>query len=93
MNAPQQNLISRTGQVCKTLVELMDDIERIDILYSGAPNWDDLITDEAIGTVPSFVAAGLTAAIVADAIYQVKLVRQQVITGNLPAMVLLAELG
>ena len=71
----------------------MDDIERIDILYSGAPNWDDLITDEAIGTVPSFVAAGLTAAIVADAIYQVKLVRQQVITGNLPAMVLLAELG
>ena len=40
------------------------------------------------------VAAALaTAAIVADAIYQVKLVRQQVITGNLPAMVLLAELG
>lgn len=93
MNAPQQNLISRTGQVCKALFDLMDDIERIDILYSGAPNWDDLITDEAIGTVPSFVAAGLTAAIVADAIYQVKLVRQQVITGNLPAMVLLAELG
>ena len=93
MQAPQQNLISKTGNVCKALVELMDDIERIDILYSGAPNWDALITDEAIATVPSFVAAGLTAQTVADAIYQIKLVRQQITTGNLPAMVLMGELG
>ena len=93
MEAPQQNLISKTGTVCKQLVELMDDIEHIDILYSGSPNWDDLITDEAIATVPSFVAAGLTAQTVADAIYQIKLVRQQITTGNLPAMVLMGELA
>ncbi len=93
MNAPQQNSISKTGQVCKVLVELMDDIERIDILYSGSPNWDELITNDEIATVPSFIAAGLTAATVADAIYQIKLVRQQVVTGNLPAMVLMGELG
>lgn len=93
MNAAQQNLISNVGAVCKTLTELMDDIERIDILYSGSPNWDDLITDQAIATVPSFVAAGLTAALVADAVYQIKLVRQQITTGNLPAMVLLGELA
>ncbi len=92
MDAPQMNMISRTGQVCKALTELMDDIERIDILYSGVPNGAALITDETIDTVPSFVAAGLTAQIVADAIYQIKLVRQQVMTGNLPAMVLMAEL-
>jgi hypothetical protein len=93
MQPPQQNMISRTGQVCKNLFDLMDDIERIDILYSGSPNWDELITNETIATVPSFVAAGLTAAILSDAIYQIKLVRQQVTTGNLPAMGLLAELG
>ena len=93
MQPPQQNMISRTGQVCKALFDLMDDIERIDILYSGVPSWDDLITDQEIGTVPSFVAAGLTAAILADAIYQIKLVRTQVTTGNLPAMVLLAEVA
>ena len=93
MDVPQQNLISNTGAVCKTLTELMDDIERIDILYSGVPNWAALITDETIDTVPSFVAAGLTAQIVADAIYQIKLIRQQVTTGNLPAMVLIGELA
>lgn len=93
MDAPQQNLISNTGAVRKMLTELMDDIERIDILYSGVPNWAALITDEAIDTVTSFVAAGLTAAIVADAIYQIKLIRQQVTTGNLPAMVLMGELA
>ena len=92
MQPPQQNMISRTGQVCKALFDLMDDIERIDILYSGAPSWDDLITNEEIATVPSFVAAGLTAQIVADAIYQIKAVRTQVTTGNLPALVLMAEL-
>ena len=92
MDAPQQNLVSSTGNVCKALLELMDDIERIDILYSGTPNWDALITDPAIAEVPSFVAAGLTAQIVADAVYQIKLVRQQVTTGNLPALVLMAEL-
>lgn len=92
LQPPQQNLISKTGNVCKTLTALMGAIEEIDILYSGAPGWDDLITDQEIATVPSFVAAGLTAQTVADAIYQIKLVRQQVITGNLPAMVLMAQL-
>lgn len=92
MNAPQQNLISKTGNVCRALLAVMADIEQIDILYSGAPGWDNLITDQEIATVPSFAAAGLTAAQVADAIYQIKLIRQQVTTGNLPAMVLLAQL-
>ena len=92
MESPQQNLISNTGQVSKALLDLMSAIERIDILYSGSPNWDDLITDQTIAEVPSFAAAGLTAAIVADAIYQIKAVRTQVTTGNLPALVLMAEL-
>jgi len=92
MESPQQDLISKTGQIIKTLLELMDDIERIDILYSGTPNWDELITNEAIAEVPSFVACGLTAEMYADAVYQIKMVRNQVITGNLPALVVMAAL-
>ena len=92
LGSQQQNLISKTGLVCKDLLELMGTIERIDILYSGTPNWAALITDREIATVPSFVAAGLTAQRVADAIYQIKMVRNQVTTGNLPTLVLMAEL-
>ena len=92
MNAPQQNLVSRTGQVCRALLDLMDDIERIDVLYSGVANWDSLITDEELASVPSFAAAGVTATTVADAVYQIKLIRQQVMTGNLPAMMQMGEL-
>jgi hypothetical protein len=91
MESPQQNLISKTGQVCKTLLELMDDIERIDILYSGSPNWNELITDETIAEVDSFVACGLTAQDVADAVWIIKQVRVQ-INANLPPLVVMAEL-
>ena len=93
MNAPQSNLISKTGNVCKALLDLMGSIERMDILYSGTPNWDELITGggDCFRAVVA-AAAGLTTAILADAIYQIKLVRQHVITGNLTALTLMAEL-
>ena len=91
MEAPQQDLIVKTGQVCAALLDLQAAIEQIDILYSGSPNWDDLITNQTINEVPAFEAIGLTAANVADAIYQIKLIRQQVMTGNIVAMVLLSQ--
>lgn len=89
--APQQNLIVNVGAACKILLDIQDDIEQIDILYNGTPNWDVLITDQEIDGVPSFAAIGLTAQHVADAIYPLNLIRTQVNTGNLPAMVLLAQ--
>ena len=93
MLAPQQNLVSRTGQVCRKLLDLMADMERIDVLYSGSADWDSLITNEALAEVPSFAAAGITATTVADAVYQIKLIRQQVMTGNLAAMMQMGELS
>ena len=49
-----QTLISKTGNVRKALLDLMGSIERIDILYSGTPNWDELITGgRRLLTVPS----------------------------------------
>lgn len=89
--APQQNLISDVGIVCRTLLDIQGSIEQINILYNGSPDWDTLITDEEINGVPSFVEIGLTAADVADAIFQINAVRTLVTTGNLPAVVLLSQ--
>ena len=91
--APQQNLITNVGIVSRALLDLQDDIEQIDILYNGTPDWDTLITDQEIDGVPSFAAVGLTAQGVADAIYQLNQVRTIVNSGNLPALVLLAQLA
>ena len=92
MNAPQQNLVSKTGQLCKQLLEMKGVIDQIDVLYSGTPNWDDLITQGEIDEVPSFLETGLTAINVADAVYILKLVRDNV-NSNLVAMTMLANLG
>lgn len=89
--APQQNLIVNVGAACRVLLDIQDNIEQIDILYNGTPDWDTLITDQKIDGVPSFAAIGLTAQDVADAIYQLNQVRSLVNTGNLPALVLLAQ--
>lgn len=91
--APQQNLIINTGKVCKAILELQSKIEQIDVLYNGAPNWDALITDEEIQAIAFLAENGITAQACADAIYQLGQIRQIVLTGNLPAMVLLAQLG
>lgn len=93
LSAPQQDLISKAGKACQALLDIQGDIQIIDVLYNGTPNWDVLITDEEIGDVGSFAAVGLTATDVADAIYQLNLIRTQVQTGNLPAMIKLAQLG
>lgn len=92
MNAPQQDLISRTGGLCNQLLTMKGIIDQIDVLYSGSPNWDELITQSEIDEIPSFLQAGLTVANVADAIYILKLVRDNV-NSNLVAMVMLANLG
>lgn len=90
---PQQDLISKVGKACKALLDIQSDIQLIDILYNGTPNWDTLITQDDIDEVGSFEAVGLTVADVADAIYQLNLIRNQVQSGNLPAMVKLSQLG
>lgn len=92
MNAPQQNLVSRAGQLCAQLLEMKGVIDQIDVLYSGSPNWDAQMTQGEIDEVASFAEAGLTAANVADAVYILKLVRDNV-NSNLPAIVMMGSLG
>jgi hypothetical protein len=89
--APQQDFISDIGTICKALLDMQGTIQHFDILYNGSPDWDTLITDEEIDGVPLFAALGLTAANVADVIFQLNAIRTTVQTGNLPAMVVLSK--
>lgn len=93
MLAPQMNLVSNTAKACRAILAVMSDIEEIDVLYNGVPDWHTLITNEEVASVPSFAAAGITATTVADAIYQLNQVRSQIVNGNLPAMIQMKVLG
>lgn len=92
MDAPQQDLVSRVGTLCKQLLEMSGEVEQIDVLFNGDANWDALITDATIANVPSFDAAGITAANVADAIFILKTARAAAYS-NLPAVVIMGNLG
>lgn len=93
MDAPQQNLISQASQQAKALLGLYELSRELDTLYEGAPNWQSLITQDAINSVPSFVAAGLTVADVSATIFILKTINAQIDTINLPAFIKLAHLG
>lgn len=92
MDAPQQNLVSKVGQLCAQLLDMSGEIEQIDVLFNGDANWDALITDVTLATVPSFEAAGITATNVADAIFILKTARAAAYA-NLPAAVIMGNLG
>lgn len=93
LGAPQQNLVTEVGQLCAQLLEMSGQIEQIDVLFNGAEaNWDALITDAELATIPSFDGAGITAANVADAIFILKTARAAAYS-NLPAVVIMGNLG
>lgn len=90
---PQQNFVSTVGKVCKQLLALQSDMLVINELYNGSPDWDTLFNDNDISEIPSFEAVGLNTQVLADAVFQVATIRNQIVTGNLPAVVLLAQLA
>ena len=92
MNAPQQDFISRFGQQARKARDLFALSEEIDTLYKGTPNWEALITQEEVDSVPSFAAAGLTVAQLGAVCYILKMINLQMSTIDFPALVMLANL-
>lgn len=92
LTVEQENLIVKVGGICDKLLQMQNDMIQVNELWNGSPDWDALITDANIQEMPSLVGVGLTKTKLADAIYQIELLRQQILTGNLPAVVLLAQL-
>jgi uncharacterized membrane protein len=92
MNAPQQNLISRTGGQMRAAKNLIELTKEIDTLYSGTANYAAEITDATIAEVASFAAAGVTKANLDAAIYILKQINVALETIDFPAVVMLANL-
>lgn len=91
MEAPQQNLISNASKAARVVLGQLEAINELDVLYNGSPQWVNLITQDQINSVPSFLAAGLTVQNIADVIYNLKLIKVQA-ESNLPALIMLANL-
>ncbi len=92
MDSPQQNAISRLGNIAKVFLDIEGDINQLDVLLNGDTDWISLMTQEEIDSVPSFHAAGLTAQNVADFMYLAKTARVQMVGVNLPATIMLANI-
>jgi hypothetical protein len=93
MNPAQQDLISKTSKIARTFLDLQGQIQEIDTLYNGAPNYAALITDETIVEVPSIAQSGVTAAQIATGVYVIKTMRETLMNTDLPAIVVVANIG
>jgi hypothetical protein len=91
LEAPQLNQVTVLSNIMKQFGALDAEIEDMDVLFNGDADWAALVTQEAVNAVPSFAAAGLTAANILDALYLAKTARAAW-RANLPAMVALKSL-
>lgn len=86
-----QNFISHVQAQARIMLDQYGRLSQIDALWAGAANYDGLIDQAAIDTVPSFLESGLTQTDVADAVFILTTIRNNM-TGALPALTILANL-
>jgi hypothetical protein len=91
MEAAHQKFISDTSAQAKKLLEMYGDLAQLNVLWAGSPNYDALIDQTAINTVPSFAGAGLTATNLADAEFILATIKGN-IESALVALTVLANL-
>lgn len=91
MNASHQNFISDTSNAARKLLDMIGELSQLDVLWSGTPNYDGLITQGEIDTVPGFTGAGLTTTHLADAEFALATIKGT-LNGALPALTVLARL-
>lgn len=91
MDAPLSNFINRAGNYAKAELDLYGKLTEQNVLWAGSPDYDARITQQEIDSVPSFVAAGLTAQQLADAVYALEQIRG-ILTNAMPALTVLANL-
>lgn len=91
MNASHQNFISDSGNAAQKLLDMIGELQQLDVLWAGSPNYDALITQGEIDTVPTFTGAGLTTTHLADAEFALASIKTT-LTNALPALTVLARL-
>lgn len=91
MSTVHQNFISRTSYTSKRLLELYGELQQLNTLWAGSPDYDAEITQADIDSVPSFADAELTTAVLGDAEFALATI-MGTITSALPALVEVAAL-
>jgi len=91
MDAVHQNFISSTSSTAKTFLDKFGELTQLNVLWAGTPDYDTIITQELIDSVPSFHSAGLTVAQLSDTLYVLELIRTQ-LSNALPALTVMARL-
>lgn len=91
MSAVHQNFISRTSYTSKRLLDLYGELQQLNTLWAGVPDYDAEITQGEIDTVPSFLDAELAYQTLADAEFALASI-MTTITNALPALTEIAAL-
>lgn len=92
MDKSTQDAITRIGIAARTVNNLFGEIDSLDTLINGAPNWASEITDQNIATVPSFAETGMTAAQVLATLYVLKNQKALALNTDYPSWIMLANL-
>lgn len=74
MPSTHQDFISHVGSQAQQLLDMYSLLKQADILWYGIGDYDDLITQESIDSIPSFQETGLTVSALGEAVYSLKLV-------------------
>lgn len=91
MSSAHQNFVSETAARCRVLLAEYGELSQLNVLWAGTPNYDALITQEEIDSVPSFQGAGLTTQNLADAEFALATILGN-INNSLVALTILANL-
>lgn len=91
MSSAHQNFVSKTSNEAKRLLEFFAQETQLNVLWAGAPNYDQLITQQDIDSVASFAGAGLTTQNIADAQFAMATINTT-IQNALVALTILANL-
>lgn len=91
METVHQNFISRMSNEARTMLDQYGALSQQNVLWSGTPDYQHLITQAEIDSVPSFNGANLTTQNLADAAYALEQIRG-ILTNALPALTVLANL-
>lgn len=91
MNTRQQSFIRDSQTESDFMLSRLGPLLQLNTLWAGSPNYDGLITQQEIDSVPEFVAAGLTVQELADAEFALATIKDT-INNALPALTVLAKL-
>lgn len=93
--SPQQlNGITQIGNLARMFLATDGQIAQLDTLFNDPNiNWAADVTDVTLAEIPSFATIGLTANDVLTALFILKAIRTQMLTVNLPAFTLAANIG